>query len=129
MRRSPAWIALSLATLLLIAVDLATCWGMGLRRSPSPSLTYHIFFVRWVGEPRLFDYVSFCAPPVASEELAQHGYPLSPRCDPPAVSLVKQIVAIDDGKAHLRGHHPDSYDSRQIGDIPLADLTPLIPLF
>lgn len=129
MSRSPAWMALALAAFLLIAVDLATCWGVGLRRSPSPSLAYRTFFVRWVGEPRLGDYVSFCAPPPASEVLLRHGYPLSPRCDPPAVSLVKQIVTIHDGQAHLRGHHPDSYDSRQIGDIPLADLTPLIPLF
>ena len=129
MRRSPGWRALALATFVLLAVDLTTWSGVGLRRSPSPSLAYRLFFVRWVGEPRLFDYVSFCAPPKASEELVRHGYPLSPRCDPPAVSLVKQIVALNDGKAHVRGHHPDSYDSRQLGDIPVADLTPLIPLF
>lgn len=129
MKRSPGGLALALVTLLLLAVDLATGLGWGLRRSPSPSLVYRTFFVRWVGEPRLYDYVSFCAPKEATEELVRHGYPLSPRCDPPAVSLVKQIVAINGGKAHLRGHHPDSYDSRQMGDIPLSDLTPLIPLF
>ena len=129
MRRSPAWWAFGLLTVLLLAFDFATGLGWGFRRSPSPSLAYRAFLVRWGGEPRLFDFVSFCAPPDASEELARHGYPLSPRCDPPAVSLVKQVVAIRDGKAHVRGHHPDSYDSRQMGDIPLVDLTPLVPLF
>ena len=129
MSRKPAWTVFALVTVALVVADLATWWGVGLRRSPSPSLAYRVFFVRWVGEPRVADYVSFCAPPRATEELVRQGYPLSPRCDPPAVSLVKQIVAIRDGRAHLRGHHPDSYDSRQIGDISLAELTPLIPLF
>lgn len=129
MTRSPAWILLALLAALVLFLDISTWLGVGLRRSPSPSLVYRTFFVRWVGEPRLLDYVSFCAPPEATRELVRHGYPLSPRCDPPAVSLVKQIVAIRGGRAHLRGHHPDSYDSRQIGDIPLEDLTPLIPLF
>ncbi len=129
MIRRLALFCFAVLTLAILALDVATYLGYGFRRSPSPSLPYRYFLVRWTGAPRVGDYVSFCAPREASLVLKRHGYPPSPRCDPPAVSLLKQVTSIRAGKAHVRGHHPDSYDSRHFGDVPLEELTPLIPLF
>ena len=83
------------------------------------------------GSPQPGDYVAFCAPPKTSAELLLHGYPTNGRCRHQAVELIKVVAGIDQrrGRAQLRGHHRHSLDSRHFGEIPLAELTRVYPIW
>ena len=121
--------ALLYAAILLTVLLLLLSSGV-IRYSPSPSLRYRLF-VALPGSPRAGDYVAFCAPPEASARLLVHGYPTSSRCRHQAVELIKVVLSIDpeDRRAELRGHHRHSLDSRRFGEVPLADLTRLHPIW